>query len=52
MRRLTNAHDGVELERLLILFLEAMVAAMGGSVVGTAGITFSGQSSSLQVINK
>lgn len=41
--RLVNVHDGIELGRLFVPFLEAMVAAMGSVTVGTEHSTFSGE---------
>lgn len=43
MTRLVNGADGIGLGRLMIPFLEAMIAAMAGVTVGTTGSTFSGQ---------
>ena len=44
MTRLVNGADGIGLGRLMIPFLEAMVAAMGAVTVGTTGSTFSRKS--------
>ena len=43
MTRLVNGADGIGLGRLMIPFLEAMIAAMGGATVGTTGSTFSSE---------
>lgn len=42
--RLVNVNDGIDLGRLLIPFLEAMIASMGRATVGTEHSTFSGWS--------
>ncbi|KAK4698619.1 hypothetical protein P7C70_g7655, partial [Phenoliferia sp. Uapishka_3] len=41
MTKLVNKADGVKLGRLLLPFLEAVVAAKGWATVGTSGSTFS-----------